>query len=206
MGANREVAWFCVCRLIGDSQLSYWFLAVECFLKKFLVSEFRQHPTEALEANLWLTKYVEELPHRGSKRAEPRPAMCTLYQVSAHMDVRRQRRSCSPDVADILQGSTAARGSPMSCFSGVCILLLFCCEIPGAGLQDALHSLSCSPARCCRTTPGRAVSKHTAERTDAGPSLSHFAGKKGVSTHPYRIISALRCRTTPGCASFGYTG
>ena len=86
---------WCVSRLIGDSQLSYWFLAVECFIKKFLVSEFRQHPTEALEANLWLTKYVEELPHRGSKRAEPRPAMCTLYQASACMRTRQQTRPCN---------------------------------------------------------------------------------------------------------------
>ena len=91
---NCEAAHVCVCRLIGDSQLSYWFLAVECFLKKFLVSEFRQHPTEALEANLWLTKFVEELPHRGSKRAEPRPAMCTLYQASAHIRMPLQRRLC----------------------------------------------------------------------------------------------------------------
>ena len=58
---------------------------MECFLKKFLVSELRQQPTEALEANMWLIKYVEELPHRGSKGAEPRPAMCTLYQASARM-------------------------------------------------------------------------------------------------------------------------
>ena len=94
MKVNCEAAHLCACRLIGDSQLSYWFLAVECFLRKFLVSEFRQHPTEALEANLWLTKFVEELPHRGSKRAEPRPAMCTLYQASAHMRTRRPRQLC----------------------------------------------------------------------------------------------------------------
>ena len=70
------------CRLIGDSQASYWFLAVECFLKKFLASEYRQQPTDSIEANMWLIKYVEELPHRGSKRAEPKPTMCTVYQAS----------------------------------------------------------------------------------------------------------------------------
>ena len=69
------------CRLIGDSQASYWYLAMECFLKPFLASEQRQQPTESMEANMWLIKYVEELPHRGAKRAEPRPAACTLYQV-----------------------------------------------------------------------------------------------------------------------------
>ena len=74
------------CRLIGDSQLSYWFLAVECFLKKYLVSDFRQQPTNSIEANMWLIKYVEELPHRGSKRAEPKPTMCTEYQArSCHI-------------------------------------------------------------------------------------------------------------------------
>lgn len=72
-----------MCRLIGDSQASYWFLAMECFLKKYLVSDLRQQPTEFIEANMWLIKYVEELPHRGSKRAEPRPAMCTVYQARA---------------------------------------------------------------------------------------------------------------------------
>lgn len=70
-------------RLIGDSQASYWFLAMECFLKMYLVSEQRQQPTDSPEANMWLIKYVEDLPHRGSKRAEPRPAMCTDYQAGA---------------------------------------------------------------------------------------------------------------------------
>ena len=56
---------------------------MECFLKKFLASELRQQPTELIEANMWLIKYVEELPHRGAKRAEPRPAMCTVYQAGA---------------------------------------------------------------------------------------------------------------------------
>ena len=54
---------------------------MECFLKKYLVSEQRQQPTDSIEANMWLIKYVEELPHRGSKRAEPKPTMCTQYQA-----------------------------------------------------------------------------------------------------------------------------
>jgi hypothetical protein len=31
---------------------------------------------------MWLIKYVEELPLRGSRKAEPKPAYCTLYQVT----------------------------------------------------------------------------------------------------------------------------
>lgn len=30
---------------------------------------------------MWLIKFIEELPHRGSKRAEPRPSICTSYQA-----------------------------------------------------------------------------------------------------------------------------
>ena len=74
---------------------------MECFLKKFLVSEQRQHPTDSLEANMWLIKYVEELPHRGSKRAEPRPAACTVYQAGALMFPQ------PADVPSIFWGSTA---------------------------------------------------------------------------------------------------
>ncbi len=68
-------------RLIGDSQTNYWFLAVECFLKDYLVQEKRGQPTNSTEANMWLIKFIEELPHRGSRKAEPRPSMCTSYQV-----------------------------------------------------------------------------------------------------------------------------
>ena len=78
-------------RLIGDSQLSYWFLAVECFLKAFLEQETRAQPTEVLEANLWLIKYVEELPHRGSEKAQPRPSMCALYKVLQHILAQQSR-------------------------------------------------------------------------------------------------------------------
>lgn len=74
----------CSHRLIGDSQANYWFLAVECFLKEFLVSEKRGQPTNSTEANMWLIKFIEELPHRGSKRAEPRPSICTSYQAGIH--------------------------------------------------------------------------------------------------------------------------
>lgn len=69
-------------RMIGDSQMSYWFLALECFLKPFLAQETRVEPTDSREVNMWLIKYIEELPHRGSHKAEPRPSFCTLYRVS----------------------------------------------------------------------------------------------------------------------------
>ena len=137
MGLNRVSAQDRVCRLIGDSQLSYWFLAVECFLKKFLVSEFRQHPAEALEANLWLIKYVEELPHRGSKRAEPRPAMCTLYQASAHMataEMAVQSISCTVWPTEELHEAPSYR---CSCAH---VLLLSCFETPGAEPRGAAKS------------------------------------------------------------------
>jgi hypothetical protein len=67
------------CRLIGDSQMSYWFLVVECFLKPYLVQETRTAPVATVEGNMWLIKYAEELPHRGSPKAEPKPGICTLY-------------------------------------------------------------------------------------------------------------------------------
>ena len=66
-------------RLIGDSQMSYWFLTVECFLKPYLVQETRTAPVSTVEGNMWLIKYAEELPHRGSPKAEPKPGICTLY-------------------------------------------------------------------------------------------------------------------------------
>ena len=74
---------------------------MECFLKKYLVSEQRQQPTDSMEANMWLIKYVEELPHRGAKRAEPRPAACTMYQVGvsaacAGCAAEKQRRMKGP--------------------------------------------------------------------------------------------------------------
>ncbi len=68
------------CRLIGDSQMSYWYLAVECFLKEYLAVETRAAPTGVVEADLWLTKFAEELPHRGSEKAEPKPGVCTVYR------------------------------------------------------------------------------------------------------------------------------
>lgn len=45
------------------------------------MQETRGQPTNSTEANMWLIKFVEELPHRGSKRAEPRPSVCTSYQA-----------------------------------------------------------------------------------------------------------------------------
>ena len=31
------------------------------------------------QADMWLIKFAEELPHRGSEKAEPKPGVCTLY-------------------------------------------------------------------------------------------------------------------------------
>lgn len=97
---QRALLWR---RLIGDSQASYWFLAVECFLKQYLASEFRQQPTDSIEANMWLIKYVEELPHRGSKHAEPKPAMCTVYQASTAPSFSLRLGSCSSATTPIPQ-------------------------------------------------------------------------------------------------------
>jgi len=74
--------------------MSYWYLAVECFLKEFLMQETRGQPTNSTEANMWLIKFVEELPHRGSKRAEPKPAACASYQVSSCRNLSLDLRLC----------------------------------------------------------------------------------------------------------------
>ncbi len=79
---------------------------MECFLKKFLVSEYRQQPTDSIEANMWLIKYVEELPHRGSKRAEPKPAMCTVYQAGLSASrFNADKYKWSPQMSSCIAGT-----------------------------------------------------------------------------------------------------
>lgn len=69
-------------RLIGDSQTSYWYLALECFLAGYLVQAPRGAPTNNSAANLWLVKFDEWRELKGSNKASPKPAVCANLKVS----------------------------------------------------------------------------------------------------------------------------
>ncbi len=69
-------------RLIGDSQTSYWYLALECFLAGYLVQAPRAAPTNNSAANLWLVKFDEWRELKGSNKASPKPAVCANLKVS----------------------------------------------------------------------------------------------------------------------------
>ena len=70
-----------VLRLIGDSQTSYWYLALECFLAEYLVQAPRAAPTNNSAANLWLVKFDEWRELKGSNKASPKPAICAVLKV-----------------------------------------------------------------------------------------------------------------------------
>ena len=69
------------CRLIGDSQMHYWYLAVECFLSPYLERAPRAAPTNNSAANLWLVKFDEWRDLKGSPKSSPKPAICAVLQV-----------------------------------------------------------------------------------------------------------------------------
>lgn len=68
-------------RLIGDSQTSYWYLALECFLSEYLAQAPRAAPTNNSAANLWLVKFDEWQELKGSNKASPKPAICAVLKV-----------------------------------------------------------------------------------------------------------------------------
>ncbi len=72
--------------LIGDSQTTHWFDALECFMQRLTVEAARQPPLAATSGNLWLMYRHPKLEAAGSFREPPRPAVCTHLQVApAHM-------------------------------------------------------------------------------------------------------------------------
>jgi len=63
--------------------MSYWYLAVECFLSPYLVQAPRAPPTNNSASNLWLVKFDEWRELKGSPKASPKPAVCALLQVGS---------------------------------------------------------------------------------------------------------------------------
>ncbi len=94
-------------RLIGDSQTSYWYLALECFLSEYLVQAPRSPPANTSAANLWLVKFDEWRDLKGSPKASPKPTICALLQVCSRLTIVPS----SSAVGNIMQGASVPQPS-----------------------------------------------------------------------------------------------
>ncbi|CAL8460652.1 g182 [Coccomyxa elongata] len=128
-GDLNPLGAMCCGMLIGDSQTSYWYLALECFLVEYLVQAPRAAPTNNSAANLWLVKFDEWRELKGSNKASPKPAVCAnlkdetrvcyvrvhLVEEIAHPVLRvikREAHGANRDIAVINSGLHYGIGDP----------------------------------------------------------------------------------------------
>lgn len=85
--------------LIGDSQTTHWFDAVECFMQGQVTEAARQPPLGTTSGNLWLMYRHPKLEAAGSAGEPPRPAICTHLQ--AHSQCSFNRATCCPSASSL---------------------------------------------------------------------------------------------------------